>query len=71
MDYIFRWPRAKFLGQEYAVTEAGANPGLRATESDPQQVLLFAPKVMGSSFNVPFCSWFASCYNVGTLLHRG
>jgi ribonucleoside-diphosphate reductase alpha chain len=43
MDYIFRWLGAKFLGPEYAVTEAGESPGLRATESEPQQVLPFAP----------------------------
>ena len=26
MDYIFRWLGAKFLGPEYAVTEAGETP---------------------------------------------
>ena len=30
MDYIFRWLGAKFLEPEYAVTEAGESPGLRA-----------------------------------------
>src|SRR4029077_20903568 len=34
MDYIFRWLGAKFLGDEYAVTEAGETPALRATEPD-------------------------------------
>ena len=42
MDYIFRWLGAKFLGPEYAVTEAGESPSLRPTESDPQQALPFA-----------------------------
>jgi ribonucleoside-diphosphate reductase alpha chain len=32
MDYIFRWLGAKFLGPEYAVTEAGETPALRPTE---------------------------------------
>ena len=42
MDYIFRWLGAKFLGTEYAVTEAGETPVLRPTEPDPQQELPFA-----------------------------
>ena len=33
-DYIFRWLGAKFLGPEYAVTEAGDAPILRPTEPD-------------------------------------
>ncbi|MGH9661569.1 MAG: vitamin B12-dependent ribonucleotide reductase, partial [Bryobacteraceae bacterium] len=43
MDYIFRWLGAKFLGPEYAVTEAGDPPSLRRTEPDPQQSLQFSP----------------------------
>src|ERR1051325_9766396 len=39
MDYIFRWLGAKFLGAEYATTEAGETPTLRPTEADPQQEL--------------------------------
>ena len=41
MDYIFRWLAAKFLGPEYAVTEAGETPKLRPTEPEPQQALPF------------------------------
>ena len=41
MDYIFRWLGARFLGPEYAVTEAGETPTLRPTESSPQQELPF------------------------------
>ena len=33
MDYIFRWLGAKFLGPEYAITEAGETPTLRPTEA--------------------------------------
>src|SRR5580765_843731 len=43
MDYIFRWLGAKFLGPEYAVSEAGETPTLRPTEADPQQTLPFSP----------------------------
>ncbi len=43
MDYIFRWLGAKFLGPEYAVTEAGATTQLRPTETEPQQALPFEP----------------------------
>ncbi|MBI3471935.1 MAG: vitamin B12-dependent ribonucleotide reductase, partial [Candidatus Solibacter usitatus] len=43
MDYIFRWLGMKFLGPEYAVTEAGETPVLRPTEPDPQQSLPFSP----------------------------
>ena len=42
MDYIFRWLGAKFLGPEYAVTEAGSPPVLRATEEQAQEALPFA-----------------------------
>ena len=41
MDYIFRWMGAKFLGPEYAVSEAGETPTLRPTEPNPQQELPF------------------------------
>jgi ribonucleoside-diphosphate reductase alpha chain len=43
MDYIFRWLGLKFLGPEYARTEAGETGILRPTEPDPQQSLPFAP----------------------------
>ena len=53
MDYIFRWLGAKFLGPEYAVTEAGESTGtLRPTESSPQQELAFTPVVT----DAPMCS---------------
>ena len=52
MDYIFRWLGAKFLGPEYAVSEAGETTTLRPTEPDPQQALPFAPVVT----DAPLCS---------------
>ena len=68
MDYIFRWLGAKFLGPEYTVTEAGESPGLRTTESDPQQVLQFAP----TAPDAPLCAECGSimtrngsCYKCG------
>jgi ribonucleoside-diphosphate reductase alpha chain len=51
-DYIFRWLGAKFLGPEYAVTEAGESPGLRATEIHPQQELQLAP----TTPDAPLCA---------------
>jgi ribonucleoside-diphosphate reductase alpha chain len=59
MDYIFRWLGAKFLGPEYAVSEAGDAPVLRPTEPDPQQALPFAPVVM----DAPLC---AECGSIMT-----
>ncbi len=52
MDYIFRWMGAKFLGPEYAATEAGNAPVLRPTEPEPQQALPFSPVVS----DAPMCS---------------
>ena len=52
MDYIFRWIGARYLGPEYAVSEAGDTPKLRPTEPDPQQKLPFAPV----SSDAPICS---------------
>ncbi|MEN6608956.1 MAG: vitamin B12-dependent ribonucleotide reductase [Bryobacteraceae bacterium] len=52
LDYIFRWMGAKFLGPEYATTEAGETPKLRPTEPEPQQSLPFGP-VVGDA---PVCS---------------
>jgi ribonucleoside-diphosphate reductase alpha chain len=52
MDYIFRWLGAKFLGPEYALTEAGETPTLRPTEPEPQQKLPFAPVVA----DAPICA---------------
>ena len=52
MDYIFRWLGAKFLGAEYAVSEAGESPRLRPTEPEPQQSLPFGP----AAEDAPLCS---------------
>jgi ribonucleoside-diphosphate reductase alpha chain len=68
MDYIFRWLGAKFLGPEYAVTEAGETPNLRPTEPDPQQQLPFGPVTA----DAPLCAECGSimtrngsCYKCG------
>jgi ribonucleoside-diphosphate reductase alpha chain len=68
MDYIFRWLGAKFLGPEYAVTEAGETTNLRPTEADPQQQLQFSPVVT----DAPACAECGSimtrngsCYKCG------
>jgi len=68
LDYIFRWMGARFLGPEYAVTEAGETPTLRPTEPDPQQSLPFAPV----ADDAPLCSECGSimtrngsCYKCG------
>jgi ribonucleoside-diphosphate reductase alpha chain len=68
MDYIFRWVGAKFLGAEYANTEAGETPTLRPTEADQQQTLPFAPVVA----DAPMCAECGSlmtrngsCYKCG------
>lgn len=52
MDYIFRWLGLKFLGPEYARTEAGETPKLRPTEPEPQQSLPFEPAVA----DAPICA---------------
>jgi ribonucleoside-diphosphate reductase alpha chain len=68
MDYIFRWLGAKFLGTEYAVTEAGETTTLRPTEPDPQQDLPFSPVTA----DAPLCAECGSimtrngsCYKCG------
>ena len=68
MDYIFRWLGARFLGPEYAITEAGDPPLLRATETNPQQELPFAPMTA----DAPLCAECGSimtrngsCYKCG------
>ena len=68
MDYIFRWLGAKYLGPEYAITEAGETPTLRPTETSPQQDLPFGPVVT----DAPICSECGSimtrngsCYKCG------
>ncbi len=68
MDYIFRWLGARFLGPEYAVSEAGDPPILRATETSPQQELPFAPMTS----DAPLCAECGSimtrngsCYKCG------
>ncbi len=67
MDYIFRWLGAKFLGPEYAVTEAGETSSLRPTETNPQQELPFTPAA-----DAPLCAECGSimtrngsCYKCG------
>jgi ribonucleoside-diphosphate reductase alpha chain len=68
MDYIFRWLGAKFLGPEYAVTDAGETTNMRPTEPDPQQQLPFAPVTA----DAPLCAECGSimtrngsCYKCG------
>jgi ribonucleoside-diphosphate reductase alpha chain len=68
MDYIFRWLGARFLGPEYAVTEAGETSTLRPTEASPQQELPFAPMTA----DAPLCAECGSimtrngsCYKCG------
>jgi ribonucleoside-diphosphate reductase alpha chain len=51
-DYIFRWLGSKFLGPEYAATEAGSAAILRPTETDKQESLPF-PAVASDA---PTCS---------------
>jgi ribonucleoside-diphosphate reductase alpha chain len=51
-DYIFRWLGSKFLGPEYAATEAGSAAILRPTEKDKQESLPF-PAVASDA---PTCS---------------
>jgi ribonucleoside-diphosphate reductase alpha chain len=52
MDYIFRWMGGRFLGPEYAVTEAGNANVLRPTEPEPQQALPFDTAIS----DAPLCS---------------
>jgi ribonucleoside-diphosphate reductase alpha chain len=52
MDYIFRWLGAKFLGPEYAISEAGNAMVLRPTEPEPQQTLPFE----NINSDAPVCS---------------
>jgi ribonucleoside-diphosphate reductase alpha chain len=68
MDYIFRWLGNKFLGPEYATSEAGETSILRPTEADPQQELPFSPTVA----DAPICAECGSimtrngsCYKCG------
>jgi ribonucleoside-diphosphate reductase alpha chain len=70
MDYIFRWLGAKFLGAEYAVTEAGDTLRMRPTEPDPQQSLPFASPL--TTEDAPLCAECGSimtrngsCYKCG------
>jgi ribonucleoside-diphosphate reductase alpha chain len=67
-DYIFRWLASRFLGPEYAVTEAGETTALRPTEPDPQQDLPFTP----ATADAPLCAECGSimtrngsCYKCG------
>jgi ribonucleoside-diphosphate reductase alpha chain len=52
-DYIFRWMGLKYLGAEYAITEAGDPPVLRATEQSPQESL---PFTTAASSDAPLCA---------------
>ena len=52
LDYIFRWMGAKFIGPEFAQSEAGETTKLRPTEPQPQQSLPFGPTVE----DAPLCS---------------
>ena len=68
MDYIFRWLGVKFLGPEYAISEAGESRDLRPTESGPQQALPFLP----TTADAPLCAECGSimtrngsCYKCG------
>jgi ribonucleoside-diphosphate reductase alpha chain len=68
MDYIFRWLGAKFLGPEYAVSEAGDAAILKPTETDPQQALPFE----SITSDAPLCAECGSimtrngsCYKCG------
>ena len=70
MDYLFRWMGAKFLGEEYAISEAGETQLLRATEPDPQQALPFAQPAAVT--DAPLCAECGSimtrngsCYKCG------
>ncbi|MGA7240389.1 MAG: vitamin B12-dependent ribonucleotide reductase [Bryobacteraceae bacterium] len=54
MDYIFRWLGAKFLGEEYAASEAGETPLLRPTTPDPQQALPFPQPA--AVMDAPLCA---------------
>ena len=69
IDYIFRWMGAKFLGPEYALTEAGETGSLRPTEPNPQQQL---PFTAGDVTDAPLCAECGSimtrngsCYKCG------
>jgi ribonucleoside-diphosphate reductase alpha chain len=68
MDYMFRWMGAKFLGPEYAVTEAGETTVLRPTEVEAQEKLPFA----AVAADAPLCAECGSimtrngsCYKCG------
>jgi len=68
MDYIFRWLGAKFLGTEYAITEAGDTVTLRRTEDESQQPLPFE----AATTDAPLCAECGSimtrngsCYKCG------
>lgn len=51
MDYIFRWLGAKFISQDYRVSEAGDSPELKQTEQEPQKELPFQ-----AAMDAPVCS---------------
>jgi ribonucleoside-diphosphate reductase alpha chain len=51
MDYIFRWLGAKFISQDYRVSEAGDSPELKQTDQEPQKDLPFQ-----AAMDAPICS---------------
>ena len=52
MDYIFRWMGSKFLGPEYATSEAGATTTMKPTEQNPQVEMKFDQQVS----DAPLCA---------------
>ncbi len=52
MDYIFRWMGSKFLGPEYATSEAGATTTMKPTEQSPQVEMKFDQQVS----DAPLCA---------------
>ena len=52
MDYIFRWLGSKFLGPEYATTEAGPTTQMKPTEENPQVAMKFESYVT----DAPLCA---------------
>ena len=68
MDYIFRWMGAKFLGPEYAVTEAGETPDAAPHGGRSAAALPFTPMTT----DAPLCAECGSimtrngsCYKCG------
>ena len=60
-DYVFRWLGAKFVSDEYQVSEAGETPNLRPTETEPQQELPFRA---AAAADAPLCAECGSSMTV-------